>query len=260
MKILEKNEIGRGFLIEMDGYILAKDNQEFVSNLKENFEQPIEKRGLNLENPVLYAVLQKADMLNRNGRVYPQPILEREVMKYNKAVEFGTAFGEKSHPESSTVETANIALIIKKMWWDGITLMGEILLPITQGFVEKGLCSNEADKIANLMRWGGQFGVSSRGVGSVKRVNGNNVVQEDFELICWDIVTNPSTLGAWVFPNLEETSPYVSKSANSFATPQNSGTSQKISVVQTSTPATSYNSSLDKIGKLNSILNGLPKR
>lgn len=260
MKVLDKHEEGRGFLIEMDGYILAKDNQDFISNLKENFEQPIEKRGLNLENPVLYAVLQKADMLNRNGRVYPRPILEREVAKYSKAVEFGTAFGEKSHPESSTVETANIALIIKKLWWDGITLMGEILLPITQGYVEKGICSNDADKIANLMRWGGQFGVSSRGVGSVKRINGSNMVQEDFELICWDIVTNPSTLGAWVFPNLEETSPYVSKTATPIAPPQNLNNPQKINITQSSIPTTSYNPTMEKINKLNSILNGMPKR
>lgn len=116
---------------------------------------------------------------------------------------------------SAVISIQNTAMRVKNLWWEGRTLMGEIYLPITRGYIEMGIISHPADKIAHDIIHGFQYGVSSRGVGSLKTINGQNIVQDDFELICWDFVTTPSTNNAWVFTNKEATKPYVESAEKS---------------------------------------------
>lgn len=134
-------------------------------------------------------ILQKADALNRNGRVYPYAILKREVDKYNELVKEGSAMGEVDHPSSPIVSLVNVSHIVTKMWWEDTTLFGEIKIADTKaGEIVKG-----------LLKSGIKLGISSRGVGSVKSQGGRDIVQEDFELIAFDIVSSPSTIGAYLF-------------------------------------------------------------
>lgn len=134
-------------------------------------------------------ILQKADALNRNGRVYPYAILKREVDKYNELVKEGSAMGEVDHPSSPIVSLVNVSHIVTKMWWEDTTLFGEIKIADTKaGEIVKG-----------LLKSGIKLGISSRGVGSVKNQGGRDIVQEDFELIAFDIVSSPSTIGAYLF-------------------------------------------------------------
>ena len=80
---------------------------------------------------------------------------------------------------------------------------------MSKGYINYGIVSTKGDEVANLLRNNIMIGVSSRGVGSLKEIKGDLIVQEDFELICWDIVTAPSTPGSWMFKNRDEAKPYV---------------------------------------------------
>ena len=132
---------------------------------------------------------------NQNGRSYPLPILKREADKYkNVFVKERRALGELDHPESSVVNLANVSHNIVDLWWDGNDLMGKIeILPTPSGNIAK-----------ELLRSGIRLGISSRGMGSVKNLGEGKVeVQDDFEIVCWDLVSNPSTQGAFM-DNLNE--------------------------------------------------------
>ena len=139
---------------------------------------------------VMTGILQKADTLNRNGRVYPFEILKREVDKYMELVENNTAGGELDHPDSAVVSLANVSHRVTEMWWQGKDLYGKVLIAeeTPAGQILKG-----------LLKAGFMLGISSRGVGSVKSRNGQDIVQEDFELIAFDFVSSPSTPGAYLF-------------------------------------------------------------
>ena len=133
-------------------------------------------------------VLQKADTLNQNGRVYPLPILEREIRNYQKFIKESRALGECDHPDSSVVELKNASHIIREAYMDG---------DICYGSVE--LLDTPAGKILqSLVESGVTLGISSRGVGSTKSEGDYQVVQDDFQLICWDFVSEPSTPGAFM--------------------------------------------------------------
>ena len=115
-----------------------------------------------------------------------------------------------NHPESTVIDNDRISHEIKKIWWEGKTLVGEIEIIMSPGFVNMGIISCEGDRIANYLRRGIQIGVSSRGIGSLEESrDGYNIVQEDFELICWDIVTRPSTPGSYIFTRAEEARPFM---------------------------------------------------
>ena len=138
---------------------------------------------------ILKGILQKANTLNKNGRKYPMDILKREVDKYNQLVEERRALGELDHPDSAVVSLTNVSHLVKRMWWEGETLFGEVeIIDTPSGNILKG-----------LLRSGVMLGISSRGVGSVKSQSGADVVQEDFELIAFDFVSSPSTPGAYMF-------------------------------------------------------------
>lgn len=137
----------------------------------------------------LKGILQKANTQNRNGRVYPYDILKREADKYMVSVKERRALGEADHPDSPIVSLSNSSHLVTNMWWEGETLMGEVELVETEA----------GNKLKGLLKSGVMLGISSRGVGSVKNVRGQDVVQDDFELIAFDFVSTPSTPGAYMF-------------------------------------------------------------
>ena len=141
-------------------------------------------------------VLQRANAKNQNGRVYPKDILKREVTKYmGREVKENRAYGELDHPESSVVELKNTSHIVRDVYWRGDDVMGTVEILITP-----------AGKILQeIINAKCTVGISSRGMGSVKQISedGTVAVEQDFELICWDFVSNPSTHGAFMSPRNE---------------------------------------------------------
>jgi len=193
-KILGPQDSGKGILIEYDaGYINPNEGRN-LDILKES------RNMLDHSKPFeFYAVLQKYNTPNRNGRVYPEKILKREADNYKKMIEKGTALSELNHPESSLIDLDRVSHIITEVWWDGPVLLGKLKLLTSPGFHERGIVSTKGDLAANYLRQGVTLGISSRGVGSLKKVGDQNEVQDDFELICFDLVSSPSTPGAYLF-------------------------------------------------------------
>lgn len=137
-------------------------------------------------------IMQRAKAENQNGRVYKKEILAREAKRYvDEFVKRGNAFGELDHPESPVVSLKNASHIVKELWWDGDDLMGKVEL----------LNTPAGNIVKEIIRAGHTIGISSRGTGSVEQTNeGKLEVQPDFELVCWDFVSNPSTHGAFMNP------------------------------------------------------------
>jgi hypothetical protein len=199
LKILKPNDTGKGILVEYDaGYISPKDehNSKIIKESKDflDYSKPFE----------FYAVLQKYNTPNRNGRIYPERVLKREADNYKKMIEKGTALSELNHPESSLIDLDRVSHMITEIWWEGNVLMGKLLLLTSPGFHERGIVSTKGDMAANYLRQGVTLGISSRGVGSLKKVGEQNEVQDDFELICFDLVSSPSTPGAYLFSEPNE--------------------------------------------------------
>jgi hypothetical protein len=198
LRILEANEVGHGILIEMDAGLLSPKDKLNEQILRE-------AASLDYRNPFeFYAVLQKYDTPNRNGRFYPEKILRREAENYKKLITKGLSTSELNHPESSLIDLDRVSHLITDIWWDKNILMGKLKLLTTPGFHERGIVSSKGDVAANLMRQGVTMGVSSRGVGSLKKNGERNEVQDDFELICFDLVSSPSTPGAYLFSNPDD--------------------------------------------------------
>lgn len=137
---------------------------------------------------MLKGVIQRSDTLNQNGRIYPRPILEREIINYQKFIRENRALGECDHPDTSVVELKNASHIVREARMEGDTVYGMVeLLDTPSGKI-----------LQSLIESGVTLGISSRGVGSTKQQGSNLVVQEDFQLICFDIVSEPSTPGAFM--------------------------------------------------------------
>jgi hypothetical protein len=159
------------------------------------------------ERPGVYEVegiMQRAVSKNQNGRTYSKAILERESKKYiEEFVKNGNAFGELDHPESPIVSLKNASHVVKDLWWKGNDLMGRVEL----------LNTPAGNIVKEIIKAGHTIGISSRGTGSVNQTNeGTLEVQPDFELVCWDFVSNPSTHGAFMNPiSLQEGKHKVNK-------------------------------------------------
>ena len=154
----------------------------------------IAEQAVKENNPLIVSgVLQRAEAQNQNGRVYPKDILDREIQNYmDGPVADNRAMGELDHPESSVINLQNVSHNIKKCWWDGDNVMGEVeILNTPAGNILKALFA--ADIVV---------GISSRGMGSVEENlnEGTLEVQDDFELLCFDFVSTPSTHGAFMAP------------------------------------------------------------
>ena len=137
---------------------------------------------------MLTGKLQEADVQNGNGRVYPRTILEREVKRYAQLVEDNRALGELDHPESSIINLANVSHMITQVWMDGASVMGKC----------KVLNTPSGQILRALVESGVKIGISSRGMGSVTEQQGKTLVEDDFQLICFDIVSEPSTPNAFM--------------------------------------------------------------
>jgi len=156
-------------------------------------KQLVEASIKNNKSLVVTGVLQRAEAKNQNGRVYPREILEREVKAYMEGpIKENRAMGELDHPESSVINLQNVSHNIKRCWWEGDDVMGDVeVLPTPAGNILKALFAS-----------GITVGISSRGMGSVSEnlAEGTVEVQDDFELLCWDFVSTPSTHGAFMTP------------------------------------------------------------
>jgi hypothetical protein len=138
-------------------------------------------------------VLQKYGILNRNGRIYPESVLKSKTNFTNRQLENVELWGTRPS-RSSVIAGDRISHNIIETWWENHTLMGKMEILMTPGYINYGIVSTKGDDVANLLRNRIKIGVSSRGVGSLKEGrNGEQIVQEDFEIICWDVVTAPST-------------------------------------------------------------------
>ena len=140
----------------------------------------------------LKGIIQKAETKNQNGRIYPTAVLAREVENYMKAIRDRRAVGELDHPERSTVNLADVSHLVVDAFWDGNNVMGVIeVLPTPKGQI-----------LVNLLQAGVTIGISSRGVGSTKKQRTNegevDMVEDDYQIICWDVVSEPSTPGAYL--------------------------------------------------------------
>jgi hypothetical protein len=197
MKILKPSEVGKGILIEYDaGQISPSDNKKVIQEINDRSIQ---------EGPIIFhAILQKSGVENRNGRVYPEDILKREVQNYQKLIDMGSALSELNHPESSLVDLERSSHRILETYWEGNVLLGKLEILTSPAYHKTGEISCVGDIAANLLRYGVTLGISSRGVGSLQREGSQNIVQDDFELICFDLVSSPSTPGAYLFKNAEE--------------------------------------------------------
>ncbi len=139
---------------------------------------------------MMKGILQKADTLNQNGRIYPTNLLEREVRNYQKFIMENRALGELDHPDSSVVNLKNVSHIIREAYLEsGIVYGTAEILDTPSGKI-----------LQSLVESGVKLGISSRGVGSTRKQGDYYVVQDDFQLICWDYVSEPSTPGAFMIP------------------------------------------------------------
>ena len=153
--------------------LLTEDEKRFVAN----------------GGMILTGKLQEAEIQNGNGRVYPQKVLRREMQNYDKLVKERRALGELDHPDDSVINLKNASHLVTEVWWDGNSVMGKV----------KVLDTPSGKVLRSLVDSGVSLGISSRGLGSVSEgTNGTVTVQEDFQLICFDFVSEPSTPGAYM--------------------------------------------------------------
>ena len=137
---------------------------------------------------MMKGILQKSETVNQNGRIYPKPILEREIRNYQKFIKENRALGELDHPDSSVVELKNASHIIREAYMEGDVVYGSVeVLNTPSGKI-----------LQSLVESGVTLGISSRGVGSTRSDGEYQIVQDDFQLICWDFVSEPSTPNAFM--------------------------------------------------------------
>ena len=153
-----------------------------------------EKRFVASGGMMLSGKLQEADVQNGNGRVYPHKVLMREVENYKKLVKEKRALGELDHPDDSVINLKNASHMVTDIWMDDKAVMGKV----------KVLNTPSGQVLKSLVESGVKLGISSRGMGSVSEGGGNVVVQEDFQLICFDFVSEPSTPNAFMMREAKE--------------------------------------------------------
>tara|TARA_R100000808_G_C2145573_1_gene153408 strand:+ start:1398 stop:2021 length:624 start_codon:yes stop_codon:yes gene_type:complete len=168
---------------------------EFYELCKDGVCQDLltEREKREVQNGALYLSgrMQTCEMKNGNGRIYPCDVLRKEIQNYQTVIKDNRALGELDHPDDSVINLRNVSHVVTDMWWEGKDVMGKIkILDTPSGKILKGLIHS-----------GIKLGISSRGLGSVKESAQGTIVQEDFELICFDIVSEPSTPNAYIYPD-----------------------------------------------------------
>lgn len=166
-------------------------NKKLLTNfqpLELNAQTIKESRELNNGKIVLKGIMQRADAVNQNGRIYPRRILEREMENYQKFINERRALGELDHPSASVINLQNVSHLITEAKWDGDSVIGSIeLLDTPMGKIAQSLVES-----------GVKLGISSRGVGSTSQQGDYDMVEDDFMLLCYDLVSEPSTSGAFM--------------------------------------------------------------
>ena len=201
LREIKKGEVGTGLLIENDGYmsLSATDGNKAIMEAARGMDS------WHVPYPfIVDAVFQKYDIKNANGRVYPERVLKKQVKLYQQKIDEHMAYGECNHPSDSTINLSRVSHNIIELHWDGRTLVGKMEINTSEGFRRNGIVTTCGDEVANLLLNGYKIGVSSRGVGSVEEKLGQTVVGDDFELICWDVVSDPSTPNAYISAHGEE--------------------------------------------------------
>jgi len=154
-----------------------------------------EKRDMAAGNKFyMTGVMQRANARNGNGRIYRKNTLQREVENYHKLVKERRALGELDHPDDSVINLRNASHLVVDVWWDGDDVMGKVLV----------LDTPAGKVLQELAKAGVTLGISSRGLGSVKEERGDTIVEDDFQLICFDFVSEPSTTGAFMMKESKE--------------------------------------------------------
>ena len=148
-----------------------------------------EKRYVANGGMILSGKLQEADVQNGNGRVYPHKVLMREMKNYQKLVKERRALGELDHPDDSVINLKNASHMVTDVWWEDKNVMGKV----------KVLDTPSGGILKSLVESGVKLGISSSGMGSVtESAQGHVVVEDDFQLICFDFVSEPSTPNAFM--------------------------------------------------------------
>ena len=156
---------------------------------EDNIQTLTEDAGGGKKNYFIRGIFMESEQINKNGRIYPAAIMEREVAKYNNDyIKTNRSLGEMGHPQGPALNLDRISHLIKEMKMDGTTVYGKA----------KILDTPYGNIVKNLIDEGVRLGVSSRGMGSLKQVNGINEVQDDFSLATVDIVADPSAPNAFV--------------------------------------------------------------
>ena len=170
----------------MNKYVLKEFmNLDYSDDLLNEEERAGNRDGTHL---ILAGKIQMCNEQNGNGRVYPQGVLEREIKNYGKLVKERRSLGELDHPDESVINLKNASHLITQVWWEGNSVMGKLKILDTP-----------AGQIAKQLVGGGvQLGISSRGLGSTHQQGGVTMVGDDFQLLCFDLVSEPSTTGAFL--------------------------------------------------------------
>ena len=147
-------------------------------------------------NLFIKGILATAGVKNGNGRYYSKDLWEREINKFQQKISNSTTetVGELDHPDSSVINLSNGSHVVRKLYWDGNQVIG-----IIEIFCDEGPQGTPAGRIAGAMlRNNLAMGISSRGMGSLVKVEEMLEVQDDFELLTWDLVSNPSNPGSYM--------------------------------------------------------------
>ena len=199
LNILKKGELGRGLLIENDGWI-SMDSTPHNKQLKEAANISGGDEWFVPKPFIVDAVLQKYGIKNANGRIYPEDVLKPAVEKYQKLIEDKMAIAELNHPMESSIDLGRISHNIIECHWEGHTLVGKLELNVTEGFRKYGIISSRGDDAAQLLLNGWKIGISSRSIGDTQQKLGQTFVT-NLELIGFDIVATPSTPNAYLSVN-----------------------------------------------------------
>ncbi|HWY35734.1 MAG TPA: hypothetical protein VNX68_13900 [Nitrosopumilaceae archaeon] len=196
LRMLKEGEEGYGLLIEHDaGSLSIEMNPQLLKEGKFHFDS---------KNPFVNCILQKYGVENKNHRVYPEAILKGQVEIYGELVKINSAIGELNHPDASNIDLWNIPHRVVKMWWVDNALHGTLEIITSPAYNERGEVHMPGDYVMEYLKRGIRLGISSRGLGTLKKVNGKNIVQADYELVCFDLVFNPSTSGAYLYTKDQE--------------------------------------------------------
>ena len=205
---VKAGQTGMGLLVERDFHILGND--DMVKQIKEDINN--DKKFVIPDRFIVSAIFQKYGVKNANGRIYPKEVLVPEVERYikEKINGFGNcAIGALNHPETSSLSLKDVTHKILNLRWEGCTLLGEMELHLSPGYRKYGICSTSGDLAANLILDGILIGVSSRALGNVIDKYGTLIVDDDLELIGWDVVCENSTPGAHISTNPQDLEQFI---------------------------------------------------